>query len=126
MGNYYEAAKSRLKQEYNELKSNDRYINAVKLPVMQSLIKFCEQDDEFAQAVAEPGSKSFAGCLEAVVKGCGNVLSDVEAYRRAASYYFDGAYVEMQMVIHVNPHDAESITHVIKTETKVISLLDLL
>ena len=126
MGNYYEAAKSRLKHEYNELKGDDRYINAVKLPVMQSLIKFCEQDDEFAQAVAEPGSKSFAGCLAAVVKGCGNVLSDVEAYRRAASYYFDGAYVEMQMVIHVNPHDAESATHVIKTETKVISLLDLL
>lgn len=126
MSNYYEAAKSRLKQEYNELKNDNRYINAVKLPVMQSLIKFCEQDDEFAQAVAEPGSKSFAGCLSAVVKGCGNVLSDVEAYRRAASYYFDGAYVEMQMVIHVNPHDAESTTHVIKTETKVISLLDLL
>ena len=75
--------------------------------------------------MAEPGSKSFAGCMEAVVKGCGNVLSDVEAYRRAASYYFDGAYVEMQMVIHVNPHDAESNGHV-KTEPKVISLLDLL
>ncbi len=126
MSNYYEAAKNRLKQEYNDLKSTDRYINAVKLPVLQSLIKFCEQDDEFAQAVAEPGSKSFAACLAAVVKGCGNVLSDVEAYRRAASYYFDGAYVEMQMVIHVNPHDVESTTHVIKTETKVISLLDLL
>lgn len=127
MSNYFEAAKSRLTQEYNDLKNASRYIEAVKLPVMQSLIKFCEQDDEFAQAVAEPGSKSFAGCLAAVVKGCGNVLSDVEAYRRAASYYFDGAYVEMQMVIHVNPHDAESrTTHIIKTETKVISLLDLL
>lgn len=125
MSNYFEAAKSRLTQEYNELKSNDRYINAVKLPVMQSLIKFCEQDDEFAQAVAEPGSKSFAGCLAAVVKGCGNVLSDVEAYRRAASYYFDGAEVEMQMVIHVNPYDVASGTVAMPT-TKVISLLDLL
>lgn len=125
MSNYFEAAKSRLTQEYNELKSNDRYINAVKLPVMQSLIKFCEQDDEFAQAVAEPGSQSFAGCLAAVVKGCGNVLSDVEAYRRAASYYFDGAEVEMQMVIHVNPYDVASGTVAMPT-TKVISLLDLL
>lgn len=125
MSNYFEAAKSRLKQEYNELKNDNRYINAVKLPVMQSLIKFCEQDDEFAQAVAEPGRKSFAGCLAAVVGGCRGVLSDVEAYCRAASYYFDGAYVDMQMVIHVNSHDAESNEHV-KTETKVISLLDLL
>ena len=92
---------------------------------MQALMQFCAQDNEFAQAVAEPGSKSFAGCLEAVVKGCGNVLSDIEAYRRAASYYFDGAEVEMQMVIHVNPYDVASGTVAMPT-TKVISLLDLL
>lgn len=125
MSNYFEAAKSRLTQEYNDLKNASRYIEAVKLPVMQALMQFCEQDNEFAQAVAEPGSKSFAGCLEAVVKGCGNVLSDIEAYRRAASYYFDGAEVEMQMVIHVNPYDVASGTVAMPT-TKVISLLDLL
>ena len=125
MERYFEAAKSRLTQEYNDLKNASRYIEAVKLPVMQALMQFCAQDNEFAQAVAEPGSKSFAGCLAAVVKGCGNVLSDVEAYRRAASYYFDGAYVEMQMVIHVNPYDVASGTVAMPT-TKVISLLDLL
>lgn len=125
MERYFEAAKSRLTQEYNDLKNASRYIEAVKLPVMQALMQFCEQDNEFAQAVAEPGSKSFAGCLDAVVKGCGNVLSDIEAYRRAASYYFDGAYVEMQMVIHVNPYDVASGTVAMPT-TKVISLLDLL
>lgn len=125
MERYFEAAKSRLTQEYNDLKNASRYIEAVKLPVMQALMQFCEQDNEFAQAVAEPGSKSFAGCLEAVVKGCGNVLSDIEAYRRAASYYFDGAEVEMQMVIHVNPYDAVNGTGTMPT-TKVISLLDLL
>ena len=125
MERYFVAAKSRLTQEYNDLKNASRYIEAVELPVMQALMQFCAQDNEFAQAVAEPGSKSFAGCLAAVVKGCGNVLSDVEAYRRAASYYFDGAYVEMQMVIHVNPYDVASGTVAMPT-TKVISLLDLL
>ena len=125
MERYFEAAKSRLTQEYNDLKNASRYIEAVKLPVMQALMQFCAQDNEFAQAVAEPGSKSFAGCLEAVVKGCGNVLSDIEAYRRAASYYFDGAEVEMQMVIHVNPYDVASGAVAMPT-TKVISLLDLL
>ena len=126
MKQYFEAAKSRLTQEYNGLKNVSRYIEAVKLPVMQALMQFCEQDNEFAQAVAEPGSKSLAGCLEAVVKGCGNVLSDIEAYCRAASYYFDGAKVEMQMVIHVNPYDTASGTETMKPTTKVISLLDLL
>lgn len=125
MEHFCEVAKSRLTQEYNDLKNASRYIEAVKLPVMQALMQFCAQDNEFAQAVAEPGSKSFAGCLEAVVKGCGNVLSDIEAYRRAASYYFDGAEVEMQMVIHVNPYDVASGTVAMPT-TKVISLLDLL
>lgn len=125
MEHFCEVAKSRLTQEYNDLKNASRYIEAVKLPVMQALMQFCEQDNEFSRAVAEPGSKSFAGCLEAVVKGCGNVLSDIEAYRRAASYYFDGAEVEMQMVIHVNPYDVASGTVAMPT-TKVISLLDLL
>lgn len=121
---YYEAAKSRLTKEYSELKGESRHAAAVKQSIMQALLQFCEQDDEFARAVAEPGSKSFAGCLEAVVKGCGSVLSDLEAYRRAVSYYFDGARVEMQMVIHVNPYDVAGDEA--DATAKVISLLDLL
>jgi hypothetical protein len=42
--------------------------------------------------------------MRAVAKGVHGSISDIEAYRRAVQYYFPGAEVEMQMVIHVNPY----------------------
>ena len=37
--------------------------------------------------------------MKAVAKSCGQALSDVEAYRRAAAFYFPGAKVKMQLTI---------------------------
>lgn len=66
-------------------------------PVAEQLIDFCRQDAEFAQAVVEGGS--FAGCMAAVGKNCGSVLSDLEAYRRAVQFYFPGAGVRSSITI---------------------------
>lgn len=118
-----ERAVQKLQGEYDQLGEVGRYEEVVKLPVVRALCDFCQQDEEFAQAVVECGDKSLKACLAAVVKNCGNALSDCDAYCRAASYYFDGARVEMQMVIHVNPYDGERTTTV---TPKVINLMDLL
>ncbi|MGM9608987.1 MAG: hypothetical protein ACI3XE_02035 [Eubacteriales bacterium] len=118
-----EMAVQKLQVEYDQLGSVGRYEEVVKLPVMRALCDFCQQDEEFAQAVVDCGDKSLKACLSAVVKDCGNALSDCDAYRRAASYYFDGAKVEMQMVIHVNPYVGPGSTTV---KTRVINLMDLL
>ena len=63
--------------------------NVVKRPVADALISFCRQQEEFAQAVVQ-SEKTFADCVAHVVKGCGNALSDIEAYRKAVGFWFPG------------------------------------
>lgn len=72
-------------------------------PVAEQLKDFCRQDAEFAQAVAQGGS--FADCMAAVVKGVGNSISDLDAYRKAVQFYFPGAEIACQMTIRVNPYE---------------------
>ena len=102
---WHEQAVEKLDKEYQNGKY-DRYANAMKSAVRDALKDFCRQDEEFAQAVAQGGS--FEDCMKAVAKGVGGSLSDIEAYRRAVSFYFDGAKVEFQMKITLTPAAVET------------------
>lgn len=84
--------------------TGDRYALAMKEAVADALRDFCQQNEEFAQAVVQGGS--FTDCMKAVAKGCGSALSDLEAYRRAAAFYFRDAQVKMELRIQLEP-DAE-------------------
>lgn len=75
--------------------------NVVKRPVADALISFCRQQEEFAQAVVQ-SDKTFADCVAHVVKGCGNALSDIEAYRKAVGFWFPGAVVDMVLTIRMS------------------------
>lgn len=75
--------------------------NVVKRPVADALISFCRQQEEFAQAVVQ-SDNSFADCVAHVVKGCGNALSDIEAYRKAVGFWFPGAVVDMVLTIRMS------------------------
>ncbi|MDE7121504.1 MAG: hypothetical protein K2O42_05025 [Oscillospiraceae bacterium] len=64
---------------------------------------FCEQEQEFAQAIEQSG-ESFQDCLDYVIKGMvkkGSTgsLSDFDTYSRAAKFYFPGAVVHFRMEI---------------------------
>ncbi len=74
--------------------------NVVKRPVADALISFCRQE-EFAQAVVQ-SEKTFADCVAHVVAGCGNALSDIEAYRKAVGFWFPGAVVDMVLTIRMS------------------------
>ncbi len=97
MENYKLFAVQKLEKELKECKG-DKYVEAVKNEAAQALIGFCEQDEEFAQAVVQ-NSKTLKDCLTVVMKGCGTSISDIEVYRKAVEFYFPGATVEMKMVI---------------------------
>ena len=99
MSSWYEQAEARLKDEFKTV--TGRYEMAMSSAVRDALLEFCRQNEEFAQAVAQGGS--FKDCMTAVAKGVGSFISDLEAYRRAASFYFDGAKVRFQMVIELEP-----------------------
>ena len=100
---WYEQAKERLDRESKEV--TDRYGAAMKGAVREALLDFCRQNEEFAQAVAQGGS--FKDCMTAVAKGVKNSISDLEAYRRAAAFYFDGAQVQFSMTIWLEPAEPE-------------------
>ena len=99
MTTWYEQAEKRLKDGYDRI--NGWKEREMKSAVRDALLEFCRQNKEFAQAVAQGGS--FPDCMAAVAKGVGSSLSDLEAYRRAASFYFDGAQVNFTMSIQLEP-----------------------
>lgn len=101
---WYEQAAKRLKDERKNIKGSKE--NAMKSEVLAALLEFAQQSEEFAQAVVQGGS--FQECMAAVAKGVGGSISDLEAYRRAAAFYFDGAKVEFQMQIQLEPAQAEA------------------
>lgn len=95
--NYYKEAKARI----------DKEVKTVKLPlaavemaqsVADALCVFAEQNNEFAQAIAQ--GESFADCMSAVAKSVERSIPDIEAYRRAVRFYFPTATVSFVMTIH--------------------------
>lgn len=95
MSGWYGQAKARLNREAANVKGNKEA--AMKDAVKDALLNFCQQDEEFAQAVAQGGS--FSDCMKAVAKGVGTSISDLEAYRRAVTFYFPGADIQFTMRI---------------------------
>ena len=96
---FLEKARKKLKNELPGVSGQKE--GAVKLSVMEALLNFAEQDEEFAKAIVQGGS--FKDCVAAVCKGVGNSISDLEAYRRAAAFYFPGSTVRFEMQIDLNP-----------------------
>lgn len=103
MSSWFEQAENRLKEEYNKAKGQKESVmkSDVRVPSWTS----AGRNEEFAQAVVQGGS--FQDCMAAVAEGVGRYLSDLEAYRRAASFYFDGAKVNFSMSIQLEPGAVE-------------------
>ena len=95
---YKDEAIERIKTEAEGLKSLSPQGNAVSKDVCNVLIMFCEQDDEFAQAIVQ-GKKKLKDCIESAVKGARQSISDLEVYKRAVEFYFPGATVHMNLTI---------------------------
>ena len=90
-------AVEKLKQE--SAKGSGKY-PMVRLGVLSALTHFCHQSEPFAKVIYET-DKTFEDCLKAVLRDHGNCLSDIEAYRRAVSFYFETADISFEMVIHL-------------------------
>ena len=71
---------------------------AVGPSVVDTLVSFCEQNSEFAQAVVQ-SDKTVGQCIDSTIKDCGRSISDIEVYRKAVEFYFSGATVHFNMTI---------------------------
>ena len=106
---WYEQAATRLNAEIKDVKGQKE--GAMKCAVKESLLEFCRQNEEFAQAVVQGGS--FPACMSTVAKGVGSSISDIDAFRKAAGFYFDGAKVEFRMEICLDPTEIMPEKHIV-------------
>ena len=95
------AASAAKKLDYEKKDITERKEQVMAGPVAEALKEFCRQSSQFARAVVEGGS--FHACMKEVAKGVGNHISDLDAYRKAALFYFPNAKVEMTMTIQTAP-----------------------
>ena len=101
---WLEQAKNRIETGMNS--KMGRYEEVMKREVGEALLDFCEQEEEFAQAVVQGGS--FEDCMKAVAKCVhGNCISDAEAYGAAVRFYFPGAELKVEMRIDLIGRAAE-------------------
>lgn len=90
-------------EKLNDEKINfkgDRYGKVMLEDVHKVLVSFCEQEEEFAQAIVQ-SDKTLSDCLKAVAKGITNSISDLDAYKKAVRFYFEGADIECTMKINL-------------------------
>ena len=100
MSDYYDGFRVQAKMKLDEgvREKLDWYGEVMKKAVHDALLGFCEQNGEFAQAVAQGGA--FKDCMKAVAKCVkGSALSDMEAYGAAVRFYFPGADIKVSMSI---------------------------
>lgn len=96
---YKKLAVEKINEQLKEFKG-DKYGKAVHTYVANTLSEFCEQDERFAEVVYKT-KRSFSDCCAEIMKGCGNHISDIEVYRRAARFYFPNCEVEGIMTITI-------------------------
>lgn len=101
---YYEHARKKLQATFNQVKEAEAKHMAPH--VRDVLLSFADQNEEFAQAIAQGGD--FDKCMAAVAKGVGSSISDIEAYRKAVQFYFDGATVHMELHLQLEPDEGSA------------------
>ena len=121
MENYYQKAVEKLSA--SKITGNKERVMAAL--VADTLRSFCDQNEEFAQAVSQGGS--FQECMNHVAKGVEQSISDFDAYKKAVQFYFPGAEIRIQMRIDLIG-DADKVENAEekKPEGIVINLEDLL
>ncbi len=112
------SAEDKLKKEAKEANLSSKAA-AVSKAVLDALIVFIKQEEEFAQAIVD-SEKKFEDVCKHCVKNCGSSISDLDVFKRAVEFYFPGAGVEFVMKINLSA----SVEN--KEDVMNISLTDLL
>ena len=92
-------AKSKEKLEAEDkLFTGSRSAQTVQSYVLRALLSFADQEPRFAEVVCNT-KRTFSECCAAVVHNAGEVLSDLDAYRKAVQFYFPNAEISFVMNI---------------------------
>lgn len=101
-----------------------KYQRAVAPKTAKALMQFCEQEPEFEQAIEQSGV-DFQCCLDKVIKGVGESISDLEVYTKAVKFYFSTAVVHFHMTIDLSGDNGHTEPPITMTQSKPKSSLGL-
>lgn len=101
-----------------------KYQRAVAPETAKALMEFCEQEPEFEQAIEQSGV-DFQCCLDKVIKGVGESISDLEVYTKAVKFYFSTATVHFRMTIDLSGDNGHTEPPITMTQSKPKSSLSL-
>lgn len=73
---------------------------AIFQPVVNALKSFVRQNDEFAQAIVQ-NDKTVKDCCNEIERHIGSACSDLDVFKMAVNFYFEGATIEFEMKIHM-------------------------
>lgn len=90
-------AKEKLEAEDKQFRGS-REAMAVESYVLRTLLSFVEQEPRFAEVICGT-TRTFSECCAAVVHGAGEMISDLDAYRKAVQFYFPNAEIAFVMNI---------------------------
>lgn len=113
-----EQAKQKLAHETENFKGGQKE-KVIYKEVAKTLFIFCETE-EFARAVCN-SEKTLSDCCTEILKNISGGISDFEAYKRAAQFYFPKATVRFNIEIQLENQEQEE-----SKPGKIISLLDLI
>lgn len=99
-----------------------QYQRAVAEETAKALMKFCEQEPEFEQAIEQSGM-DFQRCLDEVIKGVDKSISDLEVYIKAVKFYFSTAVVHFHMTINLSGDNGHIEPPITMTQSKPKSSL---
>lgn len=99
-----------------------RYQRAVAPKTAKALMQFCEQEPEFEQAIEQSGA-DFQRCLDEVVRGVDDSISDLEVYNKAVKFYFSTAVVHFHMTIDLSGDNGHTEPPITMTQSKPKSSL---
>lgn len=100
-----------IKEYFDVSEIKGQFQRAVAAETAKALMQFCEQEQEFLQAI-EQSEKSFQQCLDSIVKNVRS-MSDIEVYTKAVKFYFSTAVVHFHMTVDLsgdNGYTAPPIT----------------
>lgn len=104
--NYAALARDRISEELKNFHGGQKE-KAVSDEVATMLTHFCEENATFAELIYKT-KRTISDCCTAILKGCGDYISDIDVYRGAVRYYFPNADIEFFMEVRING-DAPSL-----------------
>lgn len=112
-----------LSRAEQQVDAKSKKARAVYAAVRDALVSFCEQNEEFADAILQ-SDKTLGACCENIMEKSGDAISDLEVYARAVEFYFPGAVVEMKMTVYMSSFERDAAFGGVKSQSNA-KVLDL-